>query len=149
MAFPSILGFCASVDRKQKIRFREIRTSRVNIDCVSFLEILPGCLSERAPRATKVWSLRRESLSRLLWWLRDRAVAAPPFCRARSVSRRLLFAAVGVPRFDPGPEGEGGRVQNAGRKAASVGRRQFAGGSLLGFRAQINARRISSSKKVV
>ncbi len=28
-------------------------------------------------------------------------------------SRRLLFTAVGVPRFDPGPEGEGGRAQNA------------------------------------
>src|ERR1700691_1576637 len=38
MAFPSILGFRAPVDRKQKILFREIRTSRVNTGCVSFLE---------------------------------------------------------------------------------------------------------------
>jgi hypothetical protein len=41
------------------------------------------------------------------------ATAAPRFCRARSVSRRLLFAAVGVPRFEPRPEGRGAGVQNA------------------------------------
>ena len=53
MAFPSILGFCASVDRKQKILFGEIRTSRVNTGCVSFWKILPGCLSEHAPQQRK------------------------------------------------------------------------------------------------
>ena len=103
MAFPSILGFCASVDRKQKILFRAIQVSGVNTYGVFFLEILPGCLPDHAPQATKVWSLRRESLSRLLWWLRDRAAAAPRFCRARSVARRLLFGCGWCAAFRPRP----------------------------------------------
>jgi hypothetical protein len=68
-------------------------------------------------------SLRRESLSRLLWWF----VAGQPPRHASAEPEAwhvaCFLAAVGVPRFDPGPEGEGGRVQNAGKNAASVGRR--------------------------
>jgi len=40
---------------------------------------------------------------------------------------RLLFNCVGVPRFDPRPEGKGAGVQNAGMRA-SVGRRLQLGG---------------------
>ncbi len=47
-----------------------------------------------------------------------RATAPPRFCRARSVSCRLLLTAVIVSRFDPRPEGEGAGVQNA-RNAGS------------------------------
>jgi len=46
-------------------------------------------------------------------------------------SRRQLFDTVGVPRFDPRPEGKGAGVQNAGMRAP-VGRRLRAGG--VGFR---------------
>ena len=47
-------------------------------------------------------------------------VEQPP--RRVLAARRLLFAAVSVPRFDPRPEGKGAGVQNAGMRA-SVGRR--------------------------
>ena len=48
-------------------------------------------------------------------------------------SRRLHFAAIGVPRFDPRPEGKGAGVQNAGMRA-SVGRRLHWAVSGLGLR---------------
>jgi len=56
-------------------------------------------------------------------------VEQPP--RRVLASRRLLFAAVGVPRFDPRPEGKGAGVQNAGMRAP-VGRCLRGGG--VGFR---------------
>ena len=68
-----------------------------------------------------------EGLFRPFRRLRGRATAAPRFCQARSTARRLLLAAVGVPRFDPRPEGKGAGVQNAGMRAP-VGRRLRAGG---------------------
>lgn len=65
------------------------------------------------------------------------------------MSRRLLFTAVGVPRFDPGPEEKGAGFKTRG----SAGLPLVAVGLLeevcFGFRAQINARRISSLKKAV
>ena len=68
-----------------------------------------------------------ELLSRPLRWLRDEATNAPRFCRARIASRRLLFTAVGVPRFDPRPEGKGPGFKTRGMRAP-VGRRLRAGG---------------------
>ena len=92
MAFPSILGFCASVDRKQKILFREIRTCGVNTDCVSFLENSARLPFLTRPASNEGWfSSVRGCLSRLLWWLRGWAAATPRFCRARSASCRLLW----------------------------------------------------------
>ena len=52
-------------------------------------------------------------------------VEQPP--RRVLAARRLLLAAVGVPRFDPRPEGKGAGVQNAGMRAP-VGRCLRAGG---------------------
>ena len=50
------------------------------------------------------------------------ATAAPRFCRARTVSRRLLLDYVAVPSFDPRPERKRGRGSKLGGERAPVGR---------------------------
>ena len=62
MAYPPVLGFCASVDRRQEGLFRAIQACGLNMLflCSFCLENFPLCLSGHAPQATGGWLLRRE-----------------------------------------------------------------------------------------
>src|SRR5271170_6494528 len=72
-------------------------------------------------------------LSRPSWWLRDEQPPRPASAKPEARHVGCFLTSVGVPRFDPRPEGKGAGVQNAGMRA-SVGRRLHSTVSGLGLR---------------
>jgi hypothetical protein len=81
----------------------------------------PPCSLGNSPQATEVCSLRWVALSRPLRWLREEQPPRRPSAEPEARHVGCFLAAVGVPRFDPRPEGKGAGVQNAGIRAP-VGR---------------------------
>jgi len=90
-------------------------------------------LQEYATQATDGGSLRWEKLSWPSRWLPDEQPPRPASAKPEARHVGCFLTAVGVPRFDPRPEGKGAGVQNAGMRA-SVGRRLHWAVSGLGLR---------------
>ena len=90
-------------------------------------------LQEYDTQATDGCSLRWEKLSRPSRWLPDEQPPRPASAKPEARHVGCFLTAVGVPRFDPRPEGKGAGVQNAGVRA-SVGRRLHWAVSGLGLR---------------